>query len=82
MPCHAGVATLQKGLPTVREEGIFTIRMPNSWNFGWDHALFVQVRRAADVSCAGLLQALSSQWATGACSSRVPEAIMPSHSTC
>jgi hypothetical protein len=33
----------QRGIPYVRERGMLNVSLPNKWNFGWDHALFVQV---------------------------------------
>lgn len=39
----AEMVLLYKGLPYVRERSIMSVSMPNTWNFAWDHALFVQI---------------------------------------
>jgi hypothetical protein len=44
----AAAAAEQKGLPYVRERSIMSVSMPNTWNFAWNHALFVQVGVSAD----------------------------------
>ena len=35
---------LYQGVPYVRRRDLYSIRMPNKWNFAWDYALFIQVR--------------------------------------
>lgn len=31
------------GVPFVRERKLYSIFLPNAWNFAWDYAIFVQV---------------------------------------
>lgn len=35
---------LYRGLPFVRQRDLYSIHMPNKWNFAWDYAVFIQVR--------------------------------------
>lgn len=32
------------GVPYVRSRDLYSIHMPNKWNFAWDYALFIRVR--------------------------------------
>jgi hypothetical protein len=34
---------LWKGLPYLRSRDLYSIHMPNTWNFAWDYAIFIQV---------------------------------------
>lgn len=34
---------LYRGVPYVRERDLYSIHMPNKWNFAWDYALFIEV---------------------------------------
>jgi hypothetical protein len=36
---------LYRGLPYLRSRDLYSIHMPNRWNFAWDYAMFIQVRR-------------------------------------
>jgi hypothetical protein len=42
---------LWKGLPYLRSRDLYSIHMPNKWNFAWDYAIFIQVRRRAGFKC-------------------------------
>jgi hypothetical protein len=42
---------LWKGLPYLRSRDLYSIHMPNTWNFAWDYAIFIQVRRCAGFKC-------------------------------
>lgn len=34
------------GVPYVRQRDLYSIHMPNRWNFAWDYAIFIEVRAA------------------------------------
>ena len=34
---------MYKGIPYLRERKLFSVHLPNSWNFAWHHDLFLQV---------------------------------------
>lgn len=37
------MVVLYKGVAVVRERDLYSIHMPNRWNFAWDYAIFIQV---------------------------------------
>jgi hypothetical protein len=53
---------LQQGVPYVRERSILTVSMPNTWNFAWDHAVFVTVSGWQMTKSIGCLERTRVNW--------------------
>jgi hypothetical protein len=38
----AEMLLLYQGLPYLRSRDLYSIHMPNKWNFAWDYAIFIK----------------------------------------